>query len=140
MIVRFIYFTSKHETVIGRCAGASSAGALSRKRRAAPRFLVRREATGLGHSIRVAAGKVLPQRERDDLDVEPEGPVLHVVQIELHSPHHLFDAVGLASIAVDLRPAGYARLDPVAMHVAPDDILVDVVVLERMRTWSDDGH
>src|SRR5262249_4511703 len=71
---------------------------------------------GAQRSVRVAADEALPERQADDLQIEPEAPVLHVVQIELHAAHHLFDAVGFAAITVDLRPAGDAGLDPVAVH------------------------
>src|SRR6266702_8498702 len=91
-------------------------------------------------SVRVAAHEAFPESQANDLDVEPEAPVLHVVQIELDAAHHLFDAVGFAAIAVDLRPPGDARLDPVAVHVALHQILVDVVVFERMRTRTHHRH
>src|SRR5438552_1838896 len=54
------------------------------------------------------------ERHADDLEVEPEGPALDVLDV-------VFDAFlerGIAAQPVDLRPAGDAGLDLVPQHVA----------------------
>ena len=70
------------------------------------------------------------QRERrahEDVEVEQDRPVLDVVEVVLDAPADLFRRVGLAAPAVDLGPAGDARLDLVAGEVAVDDFVVEAV-------------
>src|SRR5207247_1932612 len=65
-------------------------------------------------SIRVAVAETGPEGQEEDLQVEAEAPALDVVEV-------VFDPFldrGLASPAVDLRPARDARLHLVAEHVA----------------------
>src|SRR6478736_5845506 len=68
-------------------------------------------------SISVATHESLEHRDRDDLDVEPERPVVDIEEVELHAALHLLDLGRRAAISVHLRPAGDAWLDPVAEHV-----------------------
>ena len=60
-----------------------------------------------------------PGRQEQDLEVEPERPVLDVVVVALDAVRHR----GLAAQAVDLRPAGHAGLDAMAVGVAVDDLV-----------------
>ena len=62
-------------------------------------------------------------------------------------PDVVFDAafhhpefVGLASVAVDLGPAGDAGFDVVAGHVAIDELGVLFGVGEHVGAGTDDGH
>src|SRR3546814_7887817 len=51
---------------------------------------------------------------QQDSEVERERPVLDVEKVVLDAPLDLFHGVGLSAPAVHLRPAGDARLHPVA--------------------------
>src|SRR4029450_2165111 len=92
------------------------------RRRAKPDSL-RRSARGLRRgggaappSISMVLAEAVEQREDQDLQVEPQRPVLDVVEIELDA---LLDR-GVAAPAVHLRPARHAALDAVAAHVLGD--------------------
>ena len=63
--------------------------------------------------------KPLTQGQPHDLEVEPQRPVLDVVEVVLDA---LLDR-GVAAPAVDLRPAGEAGLHLVAQHVLRDPLL-----------------
>src|SRR5690606_38088774 len=67
-------------------------------------------------------------------------PVLDVVQVEFDALFHFVDAIGLATPAIDLRPAGDAGLDLVALHVLVDEVPVLLIVSDRMRSGPDNGH
>ena len=69
----------------------------------------------------------------DDPQIQSERPVAQVVQIVLDPSFHFFNPIRLATEAIDLRPSGNARLDPVAMVIAGDHLLIEIVVFERMR-------
>src|SRR5262245_37782263 len=72
----------------------------------------------------------------DDLQVEANRPIFDVVEIVLDA---LFER-RVAAPAIDLRPAGKARLDLVAEHVLRDLV---PELLDEMRTLGprpDDGH
>ena len=91
-------------------------------------------------SIRIAVGAGRDHRPDQDLKVEPERPVVDVVQIELDPALHLVVAVGLATEAVDLRPSCYPRLDVMPTRIERDSLLVLAIVRERMRTRPDQRH
>jgi len=57
-----------------------------------------------------------PDKDRldQDLDVEPERPVAHVVQVSIDTLLHLLDRVGLATVAKHLRVACDTRLGKVS--------------------------
>src|SRR3954471_250609 len=77
-----------------------------------------------------------PERHQQDLDVEPERPVLDVVVVPL-------DAVGergLAAQAVNLGPAGDPGLDAVAVAVAVDVALEQPGEVRTLGTWADQAH
>src|SRR4051795_11213137 len=77
-----------------------------------------------------------PERHQQDLDVEPERPVLDVVVVPL-------DAVaerGLAAQAVNLGPAGDPGLDAVAVAVAVDVVLEQPGEVRTLGTWADQAH
>src|SRR4051794_40424609 len=72
-----------------------------------------------------------------DLDVQPETPVVDVPQIKLHASLDVFDRRGSAPGTVALRPASYARLDVMPEGVVAQDGLEIVVMREGMRTRPD---
>src|SRR3954452_16983067 len=81
---------------------------------------IRRSAPA-ANSIRV----LVPRQQRDrrlhqDVYVEQHRPVLDVIKIELAALLDLFFIADPAAPAVDLRPAGNARLDAVAREIAVD--------------------
>ena len=53
-------------------------------------------------------------RHQNDFDVESQAPILNVIEIVLNT----FFEIGVAPPAVHLRPARYAGLDLVFLHVA----------------------
>jgi hypothetical protein len=63
-------------------------------------------------------GLLLPyhgqRRPQDNLDVEPQAPVIDVPEVELNAFLHQVDGGRFASQAVDLGPAGNARFDVMA--------------------------
>ena len=77
-------------------------------------------------SVAVAGGR--KHRAGDDLQVEPERPIVDVEQVMLDALAHLFVGVDFAAIAVNLRPAGNARLDVVPAGVQRDVALKFVIV------------
>src|SRR4051794_37343605 len=80
----------------------------------------------------VGAAEERERRLREDLQVEPRGPVLHVPDVEL-------DAVGPGKrrASVDLRPAGDPRPNLEAAALARR-VSLDLVAQRRART--DDAH
>lgn len=91
-------------------------------------------------SIRVLVDEALEDGQEDDLQIQPQRPVLQIFQIVLDAHFHLFQRFGLAPPTADLRPAGNAGLDLVAQHVAADQLAVLLVVRHRMRPRPDHRH
>ena len=84
--------------------------------------------------------KQADRRHHEDVEVEEHRPVLDVEEVVLDAPRDLLVGVGLAAPAVDLRPAGHARLDAVAGEIAVDDLVIEPVArlcLDRVRTRAD---
>src|ERR1044071_4888361 len=78
----------------------------------------------------------LEHRHRQDLQIQPQRPVLDVVVVPL-------DAIaqrGLAAEAVDLGPAGDAGLDAVAVAVAADVGLEQLDELRALRARAHQRH
>src|SRR5262245_44788271 len=74
-------------------------------------------ASGRAHTpglVGVVGTEDRAERLEDDVEVEPHRPVVDVVEIVLDALADLVDRVGLATPAVDLRPAGDAGLHAVA--------------------------
>src|SRR5256712_4734436 len=87
-------------------------------------------------SIRVAVTEPRPEGQEEDLQVEAEAPALDVAKVVLDP---LLDR-GLPPPAVDLRPAGDARLHLVAEHVAghaPSELLDEA---RALRARADEAH
>src|SRR5690606_26787340 len=59
-----------------------------------------------------------PDRAPDDVQVEAQRPLAQVLQVVADASLHVLELRRLASRPVDLGPAGAARPDPVAAHVA----------------------
>ena len=66
----------------------------------------------IGRAVGVLIRRTRQWRARLDLQVETEGPIVDVEQVVLNPLSHLLLGVGLAAIAVDLRPAGNAGTGP----------------------------
>src|SRR5690625_3858398 len=79
-------------------------------------------------------------RHHENADVEQQRPVLGVIDVVLDASSDLVDRVGLSTEAMDLSPAGNARLDLVAREIATDLFREFLVMAERMRPWSDQRH
>src|SRR3954447_20079479 len=77
-----------------------------------------------------------PERHQQDLDVEPERPVLDVVVVPLGAVGER----GLAAQAVNLGPAGDPGLDAVAVAVAVDVVLEQPGEVRTLGTWADQAH
>ena len=65
-------------------------------------------------SIGVYIGLSGEGREENDPQVEKKRPMVDIVQVMFHPALHLLERVGVATLAVDLSPAGDAWLDVVA--------------------------
>src|SRR2546423_4003368 len=135
----------------GISSGASTSGPSSRLRihepagsACRPRLIgpdaSRPEATRSQAYGTVALLTSVPEHGQDghhhDLQVEPERPVLDVVVVPLHS----IDERGLPSQAVDLRPAGDARLDAMTVLVAMDRLLEQGDDVVALGSRADHGH
>src|SRR5471032_1797299 len=77
-------------------------------------------------SISVGVAQTLEDRRENDFHIKSERPVPEVIQIVCYTSLHFFDAIGLASKAVHLSPAGNARLDPVTMDIARYNLLIKI--------------
>src|ERR1700679_3988815 len=91
-------------------------------------------------SISVGMYHALDDRCCDDAHVQRERQIAEVIQVMLNAPLHFFDPIGLAAEAVDLRPTSDTRLDPVTLDVVGHHLLIQIVMLEGVRTRSDDRH
>src|SRR5687767_3934374 len=85
---------------------------------------------------RTALEETADEGEPHDFDVERDGPVFDVVEVELDT---LFER-GVAAPAVYLRPAGDAGLDLVAQHVLRDAVLELLDEERPLGTRPDDRH
>src|SRR5690606_31100471 len=67
-------------------------------------------------------------RLQQDLEVEQDGPVFDVEEIELDALLDLLVGVDFAAPAVDLGPAGNAGLDAMAGEVAVNDLIEEAIL------------
>lgn len=65
--------------------------------------------------MRVAVDEASEEGEPEDFEVEGQAPVADVEEVVLEA----LAQARVASVAVDLGPAGHAGLDMLAEHVAP---------------------
>src|SRR5690242_18564452 len=100
------------------------AGWAMRCRRALPsaRQSATRAVASYAALIGVVVDEAHDQRAQQDPDIEAQRPVLDVVDIVLDALVHRLDARRLAAPAIDLRPAGDARLHAMAAQIAVDDL------------------
>ena len=75
-----------------------------------------------------------------DFYIEPQRPVVDVVEIDFNTLLHLLDGVGFTAATADLCQAGNAGLDAVAGHISVDLAGVIVVMGDCMWTWSHQCH
>src|SRR5690606_30409548 len=90
--------------------------------------------------VRLGILQRLQRRAQHDVQVHAQRPVAQVLEVVPYPHGHLVHRLGLAARAVDLGPAGDARLDLVPDHVALDELAVGLVVGYRMRPWADHAH
>ena len=76
----------------------------------------------------------------NDVKVKPYGPVAQVVKVIVDAALHFVERFGFAPVAIDLRPAGDARFDLVAHHVAFDELAIEFVVCHRVRARTHNAH
>src|SRR5262249_42245128 len=108
-------------------------------RRARTRVELPADWTG-GRSISVLVGGRREHGPHQDPKIEPERPVVDVVQVVFDPAAHLVIGVGFTAEAVDLRPSGDARPDVVAPGVDQDPSFVGALVREGVRTGADERH
>ena len=70
-----------------------------------------------------------------DLDIEPQRPVVDIVEVDFNPFLHLFNGVGFAAATTDLRQAGNAGLDAMARHIGVNLAGVIVVMGYGVRAW-----
>src|ERR1041385_8306365 len=88
------------------------------------------------NSACLALDKTSRRRHDNDLEVQPQRPMLNVVEVEL-------DALGQVRVtppAVYLRPPGDTALYHVLFHVAREPVLELFDEVGPFGTRSDDGH
>src|ERR1051326_223966 len=102
--------------------------------------LILRAIAGEEKSIRVRVCRRRQHRAHDDFQIQPQRPVVDVEQVVLDALAHLVFGVDGAAEAVDLGPAGDARLDVVAAAREADALLVFAVVRQRVRPRPDQRH
>ena len=78
----------------------------------------------------------------EDEQIEHQRPVLDVMEIMVEALRELLLGVGLAAPAIDLRPAGDARLDAMAGEIAVDDLGIETVagLVLAGRRWGDSAR
>ncbi len=67
------------------------------------------------------------RRDREDVEVQHQRPVLDVVQVAIDAFADLGGIIDFTAPAIDLRPAGDARLDLVAGEISVDDLVPELV-------------
>src|SRR6185312_9315099 len=85
------------------------------------------------HSNCIGAFKQNQRRAQDNPKVEPDGPVVDVLDIALDALGHFLDGIGFTAKTADLGQAGKAGLHAVALHVAVKSVAEIVIVGNRMR-------
>src|SRR4051794_11441718 len=88
----------------------------------------------------VQEGFARAKRAQDDLDVQPNRPVVDVVEVVLDAPSQRLVRPDLAAMAVDLSPTCDARFDVVPPRVERNLPGPGLIVGERMRPRPDEGH
>src|SRR5271169_407679 len=131
-----------------RSAGSSQSpritiGMSSPTRAASPancRRWISRERVARSSSIRVAVRARRKERHQDDLHVQPQRPVVDIIEIVLEPLVHVVIVGDFAAMTPDLRPARDARLDVVPAGITREPFDIALVVRERVRARTDDRH
>src|SRR5262249_22586455 len=87
-------------------------------------------------SVRARVAEYAHERQRDDLEVEAQRPVLDVVEVVLDAAIER----RVPAESVDLRPAGHAGLHVMTQHVARDLRAELIDVLRTFGPWADETH
>src|SRR5450631_4412644 len=89
-----------------------------------------------GVLVSIAAAEDVPHSQGEDAQIEPQRPIIDVVQVILYP----FAQVAAAAQVVDLSPAGDPRFDHVFLHV-PRNFLPELGdELGSLWAWSDERH
>src|SRR5690606_5124002 len=81
------------------------------------------------------------RRHNEDVEIQKDRPVLDIIEVVIDPLHDLVDRVSLPAPAIDLGPAGNARLDAMAGEIAFHSLVIELVVglgLQWMRARPDD--
>src|SRR3546814_4031692 len=78
--------------------------------------------SGARLSVSVPVGHNQQRSSDDDIEVEQKRPVFNIIEVVFQPVQELVLGMGLASPAVDLRPAGDARLHAMPRCVGRDDL------------------
>src|SRR5215211_7899196 len=82
--------------------------------------------------MRVAVRPAGESGQEQDAHVQPQRPVVDVIEVVFDSAAHLVVGIGLAPQSIDLGPAGDSRLDVVAAGIEGNLLLVFAVVGKRV--------
>ena len=82
----------------------------------------------------------LPGGSENDSPIESERPVFQIINVKSHPVAHVFRPPGFAAETFHLGEAGDAGFDETAEPVAVGDAPKFAVVLDHVRTGSDDAH
>src|ERR1700738_2761862 len=91
-------------------------------------------------SIGVALADHLKTGLDQDMEIEHQAPVVDVPEIERDAARDFLYRRCGAARAIALRPSRQARLHVVPECIVTHELLKVIVVGERMRPWTDQGH
>ena len=92
------------------------------------------------HSERILPTESFIYRHQNNLEIQPEGPVLDIPQVVFNAFLHFFQGICFSAPAVGLGPACDAGFDLVAHHVAEDLFSVEFIVGYGVGSGSHNGH
>ena len=93
-----------------------------------------------GASVGAFAPDDDPPGLKQNLHVEPQRPMPQIVQVVLYAQTHVFYGRCLSAIAMDLSPAGHSGANLMPDHVAANQLSIQLVVRDRVRTWTHEAH
>src|SRR5437660_6358925 len=109
---------------------------LGPQRDARSRMSPRAAAPSNRSSERVAGLRDVPKRQRENPKVEPDRPMLDVIQVVLYP----LDQVAVAAQVVDLSPARDTGLHQMLLHVAGDALAETGDKFRALRSRPDERH
>src|ERR1700730_16440468 len=101
---------------------------------------------GIGSSIsarvskRVAFTQDFKERLDQDLDVQPEAPIIDIPEVHFYSPRDLFDRGCRATEPVNLRPSRHPGFDVMTERIILQYFFKIVGMSQRVRPRSDKRH